>query len=177
MSYRTRHCGALRKSDSGTRAILCGWVDSRRDHGGVIFIDLRDRQGITQVVFRPEEHPDPATVAHGLRAEDVIQVEGSVAPRLPGTENPRLATGEVELVAAALKIFNRADVLPFPLTEDSVSEDLRLEYRYLDLRREQMVRNLTVRHKVNKATRDYFDAQDFIEVETPVLSKEYSGRS
>ena len=171
MSYRTIHCGALRKSDSGRRAVLCGWVDSRRDHGGVIFIDLRDRNGITQVVFRPEEQPDAAAGAHGLRAEDVIQVEGSVAPRLPGTENPRLATGEIEVVAEALKILNRADVLPFPLAEDSVSEDLRLEYRYLDLRREEMVRNLMVRHKVNKATRDYFDAHDFIEIETPLLSK------
>jgi aspartyl-tRNA synthetase len=171
MTYRTIHCGALRKSDSGTAAVLCGWVDSRRDHGGVIFIDLRDRNGITQVVFRPEEQPDAATVAHGLRPEDVIQVKGIVAPRLPGTENPKLATGEVEVVADRLKIFNRADVLPFPLTEDSVNEDLRLEYRYLDLRREQMIRNLTARHKVNKATRDYFDTRDFIEIETPVLSK------
>ena len=171
MTYRTIHCGALRKSNSGTPAVLCGWVDSRRDHGGVIFIDLRDRNGITQVVFRPEEQPDAATIAHGLRPEDVIQVKGIVAPRLPGTENPKLATGDVEVVADTLKIFNRADVLPFPLTEDSVSEDLRLEYRYLDLRREHMVRNLRVRHKVNKATRDYFDARDFIEIETPVLSK------
>jgi aspartyl-tRNA synthetase len=171
MSYRTIDCGALRRSDADTHAVLCGWVDSRRDHGGVIFIDLRDRNGITQVVFRPEEYPDAATVAHGLRAEDVIQVKGTVAPRLPGTENPKLATGEVEVVADTLRIFNRADVLPFPLNEDSVSEDLRLEYRYLDLRREQMLRNLTVRHKVNKATRDYFDERAFIEIETPVLSK------
>lgn len=171
MSYRTNHCGALRKSDSGERAILCGWVDSRRDHGGVVFIDLRDRNGITQVVFRPEEHPDAASIAHGLRSEDVIQVSGTVAPRLAGTENPRLATGEIEVIADALTILNKADVLPFPLGGDSVGEDLRLEYRYLDLRREQMVRNLTVRHKVNKATRDYFDAHGFLEIETPVLSK------
>jgi aspartyl-tRNA synthetase len=171
MSYRTNHCGALRKSDSGERAILCGWVDSRRDHGGVVFIDLRDRNGITQVVFRPEEHPDAASIAHGLRSEDVIQVSGKVAPRLAGTENPRLATGEIEVIADALTILNKADVLPFPLGGDSVGEDLRLEYRYLDLRREQMVRNLTVRHKVNKATRDYFDAHGFLEIETPVLSK------
>jgi aspartyl-tRNA synthetase len=146
-------------------------VDSRRDHGGVVFIDLRDRDGITQVVFRPEEHPEAASRAHGLRSEDVVQVSGTVAPRLAGTENPRLATGEIEVVADALTILNKADVLPFPLSEGQVSEDLRLEYRYLDLRREEMVRNLTVRHKVNKATRDYFDAHGFVEIETPVLSK------
>jgi aspartyl-tRNA synthetase len=171
MTYRTNHCGALRKSDSGARAVLCGWVDSRRDHGGVIFIDLRDANGVTQVVFRPEEHPEAASIAHGLRAEDVVQVSGTVAPRLAGTENLRLATGEIEVVAASLKILNKSDVLPFPLTGDSVNEDLRLEYRYLDLRREEMVHNLTVRHKVNKATRDYFDAHGFLEIETPVLSK------
>jgi aspartyl-tRNA synthetase len=171
MSYRTNHCGALRKSDAGSRAVLCGWVDSHRDHGGVVFIDLRDREGITQVVFRPEEHPDAASLAHGLRSEDVIQVSGMVAPRLAGTENPKLATGEIEVVADAFTILNKADVLPFPLREGQLSEDLRLEYRYLDLRREEMVRNLTVRHKVNKATRDYFDAHGFVEIETPVLSK------
>jgi aspartyl-tRNA synthetase len=171
MSYRTNHCGALRKSDSGTRVVLCGWVDSGRDHGGVVFVDLRDRNGVTQVVFRPEQHPDAASVAHGLRSEDVIQVSGTVAPRLPGTENPKLTTGEIEVVADGLTILNRADVLPFPLGEDSVGEDLRLEHRYLDLRRPEMVRTLTMRHQITKATRDYFDAQGFLEIETPVLSK------
>ena len=171
MSYRTNHCGALRKADSGTRVTLCGWVDSPRDHGGVVFIDLRDRNGITQVVFRPEAHPDAASVAHGLRSEDVIQVSGTVSPRLAGTENPRLATGDIEVVADALAILNKADVLPFPLGEEPVSEDLRLEHRYLDLRRPEMVRNLTVRHQITKATRDYFDAQGFLEIETPLLSK------
>jgi aspartyl-tRNA synthetase len=146
-------------------------VDSPRDHGGVVFIDLRDRNGIAQVVFRPEAHPDAASVAHGLRSEDVIQVSGTVSPRLAGTENPRLATGEIEVVADALTILNKADVLPFPLGEESVSEDLRLEHRYLDLRRPEMVRNLTVRHQITKATRDYFDAQGFLEIETPALSK------
>lgn len=171
MTYRTHHCGALRKADSGSRVTLCGWVDSRRDHGGVVFIDLRDRNGITQVVFRPEEHAEAASAAHGLRVEDVVQVSGSVAPRLTGTENTKLATGEIEIVADTLVILNKADVLPFPLDEDSVNEDLRLEHRYLDLRRPAMVRNLTVRHKVVKTTRDYFDRQGFLEIETPVLSK------
>ncbi len=171
MTYRSHHCGALRKTDAGSRATLCGWVDSRRDHGGVVFIDLRDRNGITQVVFRPEEHPEAATAAHGLRSEDVLQLAGTVVPRLEGTVNSKLATGDIEIVADTLTILNKSDVLPFPLDEDSVNEDLRLEHRYLDLRRPSMVRNLTVRHKVIKATRDYFDAQGFLEIETPVLSK------
>jgi aspartyl-tRNA synthetase len=171
MTYRSHHCGALRPSDAGTRATLCGWVDSRRDHGGVVFIDLRDRNGITQVVFRPEEHAEAAAAAHGLRSEDVLQISGTVAPRLAGTENAKLATGGIEVVADTLTILNKADVLPFPLDEESVNEDLRLEHRYLDLRRPAMVRNLTVRHRVIKATRDYFDGQGFLEIETPVLSK------
>lgn len=171
MTYRTHHCGALRKTDAGSRATLCGWVDSRRDHGGLVFIDLRDRNGVTQVVFRPEEHAEAAAAAHGLRSEDVVQVSGTVAPRLTGTENSKLATGEIEVVADTLTILNKADVLPFPLDEESVNEDLRLEHRYLDLRRPAMVRNLTVRHKIIKATRDYFDGQGFLEIETPVLSK------
>lgn len=170
-SYRTHTCGALRKADAGSRVTLCGWVDSRRDHGGVIFVDLRDRSGITQVVFRPEEQASVAEAAHGLRSEDVIQISGLVAPRLSGTENAKLDTGDIEIVADALTILNKSEVLPFPLDEDSVNEDLRLEHRYLDLRRPAMVRNLTVRHKVLKATRDYFDDQGYLEIETPVLSK------
>ncbi len=171
MTYRSHHCGALRKSDAGSRATLCGWVDSRRDHGGVVFIDLRDRNGITQVVFRPEEHAEAASAAHGLRSEDVLQIAGTVSPRLAGTENTRLDTGEIEVVADTLTILNKSDVLPFPLDEETVSEDLRLEHRYLDLRRPAMVRNLAVRHKIIKATRDYFDGQGFLEIETPILSK------
>jgi len=171
MTYRTHTCGALRKADAGSRVTLCGWVDSRRDHGGLVFIDLRDRNGITQVVFRPEEQAAAAGVAHGLRSEDVIQVSGLVAPRLSGTENAKLATGDIEIVVDTITVLNKSDVLPFPLDEDSVNEDLRLQHRYLDLRRPAMVRNLTTRHKVIKATRDYFDGQGFLEIETPVLSK------
>ncbi|HEY5814200.1 MAG TPA: aspartate--tRNA ligase, partial [Terrimicrobiaceae bacterium] len=171
MSYRTNHCSSLRKADSGTRVTLCGWVDSRRDHGGVVFIDVRDCNGITQVVFRPEEHPEAASTAHSLRSEDVIQVAGTVAPRLAGTENLKLPTGEIEVVADAVTILNRAEVLPFPLGESSVAEDVRLEHRYLDVRRPEMVRTLTMRHKITKATRDFFDANGFLEIETPLLSK------
>ena len=169
--YRTHHCNALRAANIDERVKLAGWVHSRRDHGGVIFIDLRDREGLTQVVFRPEENAEVAKAAHHLRDEDVIQVEGRVAPRLPGTENPKLATGEIEVLPARLTILNRADVLPFPLDGEVSNEDLRLTYRYFDLRRPQLSRNLRIRHRVAKATRDYLDEQGFIEVETPILSK------
>lgn len=171
MTYRTHHCGELRKTDAGTSVTLCGWVDTARDHKGVIFVDLRDRKGVTQVVFRPEEFSEAAKLSHSLRSEDVIQVKGAVSPRLTGTENPKLPTGEIEIVAQELIILNKSDVLPFPIGEDSVGEDIRLEHRYLDLRRPAMVRSLTVRHKVVKATRDYLDNEGFIEIETPVLSK------
>jgi aspartyl-tRNA synthetase len=169
--YRTHHCNELRTSDIGATAMLAGWVHVRRDHGGVIFIDLRDREGLTQVVFRPEENPELAGEAHHLRHEDVIQVEGKVSARVPGTENPKLPTGEVELVPDKLTILNRADVLPFPIDAEAPNEDLRLSYRYVDLRRPQMIRNLRVRHRVTKATRDFLDKKGFVEIETPILSK------
>lgn len=171
MSYRTHTCGALRAADTDSVATLCGWVASRRDHGGVIFIDLRDREGLTQVVFRPEDFPTIAAQAHTLRSEDVIQVSGTVVPRLAGTENAKLATGEIEVVAAELAILNRADVLPFPLDDDISNEDVRLQYRFLDLRRASMVRNLKIRHRLEQATREYLDDAGFLEVETPLLSK------
>ena len=112
---RTHDCNSLRKSDIGTQVTLAGWVHVSRDHGGVIFVDLRDREGLTQIVFRPEENAELAKQAHGLRSEDVIQVSGRVAPRLPGTENPNLATGDIEVIPSKLKILNRAADLPFPI--------------------------------------------------------------
>ena len=169
--YRTHHCAQLRTTDIGSTAKLAGWVHVRRDHGGVVFIDLRDREGLTQVVFRPEENAELTNIAHTLRHEDVIEVEGAVAARVPGTENPKLATGEIELVPQQLRILNRADVLPFPLDSDPSNEDLRLAHRYFDLRRPHLSRNLRTRHRVTKATRDYLDAQGFLEIETPILSK------
>src|SRR6266702_4149911 len=169
--YRTHDCSSLRKSDIGKEATLAGWVHVLRDHGGVIFIDLRDREGLTQVVFRPEENAQLAKEAHGLRSEDVIQVSGKVAPRVPGTENPKLATGDIELIPNQLRILNRADDLPFPIDAEIHNEDLRMTYRYYDLRRPQLSRNLRVRHRVAKATRDYLDSQGYVEVETPILSK------
>jgi len=171
MNFRSCHCGALRAKDIGQRATLAGWVGSRRDHGGVIFVDLRDREGVTQVVFRPEEHATVAETAHSLRDEDVIQVSGTIARRLAGTENAKLSTGEVELVADELKILNKAEVLPFPLDEQVANEDLRLTHRYLDLRRPAMAANLRLRHRVIKTVRDVLDADGFWEIETPILSK------
>ena len=151
--------------------MLAGWVNVTRDHGGVIFIDLRDREGLTQVVFRPEENAELAKQAHTLRGEDVIQVSGTVAARLPGTENPNLATGDIEIIPSELRILNRADPLPFPLDAEPQNEDLELTYRYFDLRRPRLSRNLQTRHRVTQATRQFLDSQGFLEIETPILSK------
>jgi len=169
--YRTHNCNSLRKSDIGKDATLAGWVHVSRDHGGVIFIDLRDREGITQVVFRPEENAQLAKEAHGLRSEDVIQVSGKVAARVPGTENSKLATGDIELIPNQLRILNRADDLPFAIDAEIHNEDLRLTYRYYDLRRPGLSRNLRIRHRAAKVTRDYLDSQGYLEIETPILSK------
>jgi len=169
--YRTHDCNSLRKSDVGRQVTLAGWVHVSRDHGGVIFIDLRDREGLTQVVFRPEENAELAKQAHSLRSEDVIEVSGRVAARVPGTENPNLATGDIEVVPNHLGILNRADTLPFPIDAEPHSEDLRMTYRYFDLRRPRLARNLRLRHIAAKATRDYLDSQGYVEIETPILSK------
>src|SRR5213078_1182538 len=160
--YRTHHCNQLRKTDIGAAATLAGWVHIVRDHGGVIFIDLRDREGLTQVVFRPEENAEVAKQAHSLRTEDVIQVCGKVAPRLPGTENPKLATGDIEVLPQTLTIWNRAENLPFQIDAELSNEDLELTYRYFDLRRPRLSRNLQTRHRVTQATRQFLDAQGFI---------------
>src|SRR5438045_8101022 len=168
--FRTHDCNSLRKSDIGQQVTLAGWVNVTRDHGGVIFIDLRDREGLTQVVFRPEENAALAKQAHGLRSEDVIQVIGKVAPRVPGTENPKLATGDIELIPAQLQILNRADDLPFPIDAEIHNEDLRLTYRYYDLRRPELSRNLRVRHRAAKATRDYLASHTYLEIQPPILS-------
>jgi aspartyl-tRNA synthetase len=169
--YRTHHCNQLRISDLDREVTLAGWVDSARDHGGVIFVDLRDREGRTQVVFRPEESPEAAAIAHTLRNEDVIQVTGKVTPRVEGTQNPKLATGDIEVVASFLSILNRSEILPFPLDSEVGNEDLRLTHRYLDLRRPSLVRNLKARHVLAKVTREYLDRNGFLEIETPILSK------
>src|SRR5216117_2838453 len=169
--FRTHDCNSLRKGDIGKEVTLAGWINVTRDHGGVIFIDLRDREGLTQVVFRPEENAELAKEAHTLGYEDVIQVSGRVAARLPGTENPNLATGDIEIIPSELRILNRADPLPFPLDAEPQNEDLRMTHRYFDLRRPRLARNLRVRHRVAKSTRDFLDSQGYVEVETPILSK------
>ncbi|HEY1769137.1 MAG TPA: aspartate--tRNA ligase [Chthoniobacterales bacterium] len=169
--YRTHNCNALRAHDTGEQVALAGWVNSRRDLGGVIFIDLRDREGLTQIVFRPEENAEVTTRAHSLRHEDVTQVSGRVAPRLTGQANANLPTGEIEVIVDSLTILNRADVPPFPLDGEVKDEDLQLTYRYFDLRRPALARNLRLRHRVTKATRDYLDREGFLEIETPILSK------
>lgn len=168
--YRTHYCHQLRKTDEGQTVTLAGWVNTVRDQGGVIFVDLRDREGITQIVFRTEESGSATAASHKLRHEDVVQVTGKVSARLSGTENAKLATGEIEVIASELKVLNKADVPPFPLDDPKVNEDLRLEYRYLDLRTAHMQRNLKLRHRIVKATRDYLDEQGFLEIETPILS-------
>ena len=169
-AYRTFHCNAVRSEHIGQTVTLCGWVNSARDHGGVIFIDLRDREGLTQVVFRPEENAELAAQSHHLRDEDVLQITGKVAARLVGTENAKLGTGAVEIVATECTVLNKADVLPFQLDRELSNEDMRMKYRYLDLRRERMNKNIRTRHKITNTARNYRDAAGFIEVETPILS-------
>jgi len=169
-AYRTFHCNAVRSEHIGQTVTLCGWVNSSRDHGGVIFIDLRDREGLTQVVFRPEENAELAAQSHHLRDEDVLQITGKVAARLVGTENSKLGTGAIEIVATECKVLNKADVLPFQLDRELSNEDMRMKYRYLDLRRERMSKNIRTRHKITNAARNCLDAAGFIEVETPILS-------
>jgi len=170
----THHCAQLRKPDVGATVSLAGWVDSIRDHGGILFVDLRDREGVTQVKFDPAADAELGARAARLRPETVASVAGRVVARPEGTVNPAMPTGEVEVNATALEILNLAETPPFPLDDeggDRVNEDLRLTYRYLDLRRPKMRRNLVVRHRATKSIRDYFDAQGFIDVETPVLFK------
>src|SRR5579871_6270802 len=166
---RSHYCGQVDSQLIGTSVQVAGWVHRRRDHGGVIFVDLRDREGLLQIVFQPELAPVFA-VAERLRNEFVIQVRGAVRARPEGTVNPNLASGAVELVCSELTLLNRAEPLPFQLDE-VVGEELRLKYRYLDLRREVMSQRLRLRHRITRAMRAYLDAQGFIDVETPVLGK------
>jgi len=172
---RTHHCNELRSGNIDETVTLTGWVNSTRDHGGVIFIDLRDREGLTQVVFRPDDSEEAAKLSHSLREEDVIQVTGLVSARLKtddvDTTNADLPTGEIEIVAKELVIVNKAEVLPFQLDKELSNEDLRLKHRYLDLRRPRLANNLRQRHTITKAARDHLSEQGFIEVETPILSK------
>ena len=169
---RDADCGAFRKEHIGGQPVLAGWVNRRRSHGGGIFIDLRDASGMVQVVFNPEQSPEAYKVADQLRSEWVVQVRGTVQARPGGTENAGLETGEVEIVAEEAVVLNTSLTPPFYLTDDvEADESLRLRYRYLDLRRPQMQRNLVLRHRVVKFIRDFLDARGFLEIETPILLK------
>jgi aspartyl-tRNA synthetase len=169
--YRTRTAGELRKENVGERVSLAGWVHRRRDHGGLIFIDLRDRWGITQITFDPERR-EVFSIAEQLRPEWSVSVEGEVVPRPEGNENPELPTGEIEVEATSLRVLNPSETPPFEIDRDRpVDELLRLKYRYLDLRRARMRDNIVFRHRVIKYIRDYLDERGFVEIETPLLTK------
>ena len=167
---RSHFCGELNESLIGQHVTLCGWAHSRRDHGGVIFIDLRDRAGVVQTVFDPDRKQAFAA-AESVRSEFVLRVQGKIRARPAGTENPHLRTGKVEVVADSIEILNRAEALPFQLDEVDLSEPVRLKYRYLDLRRDFMQKNLRLRHKVTQTLRRYLEDHDFTEIETPMLTK------
>jgi len=170
--FSAPHCGSLRPSDEGRELELYGWVARRRDHGGLIFIDLRDRWGVVQVVFNPSHATAAHEKASDLRSEYVVRVGGKVARRRSGAENPRMPTGEVEVIASDLEIISIAKTPPFAIEDDvEADEALRLKYRYLDIRRPKMTHNLELRHRVVQAIHRYMDAQDFMEVETPMLLK------
>ena len=169
---KSANCGDLRAGDVDTQQTLAGWVGRRRDHGGIIFVDLRDRSGVVQVVFNPDVSPRAYKIAEQLRPEWVVQVKGVVQQRPAGSENPLMGTGDVEVAAESVEVLNSSLTTPFYITDDvEVDESLRLRYRYLDLRRPVMQRNLVIRHKVVKYIRDFLDARGFLEIETPILIK------
>lgn len=171
-ALRTVACGELRSRDNGAEVVLNGWVQRRRDHGGLIFVDLRDRSGIVQVVFNPEINQTAFTFAEKLRSEYVISLRGKVELRPEGTINPNMDTGEIEVLGLNLEILNEAKTPPIYIAENSdADENIRLKYRYLDLRRPEMQRNIMLRHRVTKMVRDFLDSKGFLEIETPMLTK------
>jgi len=172
MSFkRTHSCGVLRKSDIGKEVTLAGWVNAYRDHGGVAFIDLRDRTGLSQAVFHPD-YKAAHEIGRGLRNEDVVAVTGTIRAREEGRTNPKMPTGEIELVVTSCELINKSDPVPFtPSQRDGVSEDTRLKYRYLDIRRKEMTDALVTRHRIVKIMRDFCDEHGFLEIETPILYK------
>ena len=167
---RTHYCGQLTTSLVGEEVALCGWVHRRRDHGGVIFIDLRDREGLAQVVYNPDQ-AESFAIADAVRNEYVIRIEGQVRRRPEGTVNPNLPTGEVEVSGRAIEVLNKAKTPPFQLDDENVQDDIRLRYRYVDLRRDEMQENMKLRSRVTRAIRDYLDRHGFLDIETPALTK------
>lgn len=169
---RTHNCAGLNAENAGQSVTLKGWVDSRRDHGGLVFIDLRDREGITQVVLNPDIDAIAHKTAHEIRSEYVLQITGKVSQRPEGTVNPNLKTGEIEVYADELTVLNDCATTPFPLHEtENVSEYMRLKYRYLDLRRPEMQKKISARGKLVRLARNFFDSRDFLDIETPLLTK------
>ena len=167
---KTHGCGTLRATHAGETVTLAGWVHRRRDHGQLIFIDLRDRDGIVQVVVRPDDNPDAYATANEVRGEYVLRIEGEVVERSEATRNPNLSTGDVEVVANSVEVLNAAKTPPFSVSEDDdVNELVRLQYRYIDLRRPSMISTLELRHRLNQFIRDFMTEQGFLEVETPIL--------
>ncbi|MDR1926977.1 MAG: aspartate--tRNA ligase, partial [Endomicrobium sp.] len=168
---RSSYCGDVGENNAGQTIVVCGWVHSRRDHGGVIFVDLRDRAGVLQIVFYPE-NKELFKIAENLRSEYVISVKGLVRNRPEGTLNPNIPTGSIELVVAELEIFNTAPELPFEITDYvAISEELRLKYRYLDLRRPSIQKNFIMRHMISNNVRNFLNEEGFLEIETPFLTK------
>ncbi len=167
---RSHYCGELNSTHIDQEVSLCGWVHRRRDHGGVIFIDLRDREGIAQIVFDPDR-PEPFQIADSVRNEYVIRISGKVRSRPEGTVNPDMATGEIEVLGYTIEILNKANTPPFQLDDDHVHDDVKLKYRYVDLRRPQMQQNLRMRSNVVKQMRDFLDSRGFLDIETPMLTK------
>ena len=168
---RTHYCGELRRKDENLDVALCGWIHSSRDHGGLLFLDLRDREGVVQIVVSPEKK-EVFKIAQSLGSEFVIEVQGQVRLRPKGTENPNLSTGEIEIDAREIEILNTSLVLPFEISEfNQASEEIRLQYRYLDLRRPSLQRNLILRHRIVQSVRSFLDKQGFLEIETPFLTK------
>jgi len=172
MLKRTHNCGELRLSDAGKEVTLAGWVKSYRDHGNLVFFDLRGREGLTQLVFDPETQPEAHKLARTVRCEWVIAAQGVVQPRGEGLENPKLQTGQIEVAVEKLEILNVSETPPIDIdTGEKTSEELRLASRYIDLRRPEMQQKLYTRHRVTKIARDYFDKLGFWEIETPMLAK------
>ena len=171
--YRTHTCGELRASHAGQTVTLAGWVNRRRDHGGVAFFDLRDRTGLIQITINPDLSKEILDQVANVRFEWVLQIEGLVQKRPEGMANPKMETGEIEIIAKNITILNPSKTPPFMVNSDTdlPDENTRLKYRYLDLRRERLTRNMVLRHKVIKFMRDYLDKEGFIEIETPIMFK------
>lgn len=173
MSKRTTYCGLVTEAFLGQEITLKGWVNNRRDLGGLIFVDLRDREGIVQVVFNPAFSEEALKIAETVRSEYVVEVQGTVTKRDPETVNPKIKTGQVEVQVTNIKVINKSETPPFSINEENVNvdENIRLKYRYLDLRRQELAQTFKMRHQITRSIRQYLDDEGFFDIETPVLTK------